>query len=308
MNPLIIANTQIRQDAAGRYCLNDLHQAAGGAKRHQPANWLRLDQARELIAEVEKSAESEGASSDLRNPPVHQVNDGFANGTYAVKELVYAYAMWISAAFHLHVIRAYDALVTQRVNEVASPLLAMPQHRADQLVSAGRIFSAALRTARQAHMSPARAMQAAFACAQRHTGIDWEQELGVTPGELGALPVPAPCSVASFHAAWANGDAGLPHIPVLTTDLYAAYQAWCSDRDTPAQPLGRFVSALLMVPGGPLVQRKRWRDEACLVGPHSFAMPLMQQHPGAGRSMEVWLGKCVQQFRAAAGGGQVVPA
>src|SRR5690606_40345260 len=49
---LVIANTQIRQDAAGRYCLNDLHQASGGAKRHQPGDWLRLKQTQELVAEV----------------------------------------------------------------------------------------------------------------------------------------------------------------------------------------------------------------------------------------------------------------
>lgn len=32
---LTIANTTIRQDAEGRYCLNDLHKAAGGEAKHK---------------------------------------------------------------------------------------------------------------------------------------------------------------------------------------------------------------------------------------------------------------------------------
>lgn len=186
MSALIIANTQIRCDAAGRYCLNDLHQASGGAKRHQPANWLRLEQTRELVAEVQKGPKCEEGLLRSEEPPVNQVNDGFGNGTYAAKELVYAYAMWISAAFHLHVIRAYDALVTAQPAE-ALPLLSAPQHRADQLVSAGRIFAAALRTARHLRLPPSRALRAAFDCTRRHTGIDWADELDAAD-TLKALP------------------------------------------------------------------------------------------------------------------------
>lgn len=103
MNDLIIAGTDIRRDDEGRFSLNDLHRAAGGEGRHQPSNWLRLDQTKALCSEIDHSSEVRSAQA---------VNGGTAPGTYVVKELVYAYAMWISPVFNLKVIRAYDAMVT----------------------------------------------------------------------------------------------------------------------------------------------------------------------------------------------------
>jgi hypothetical protein len=98
---IAIANITIRQDDQGRYCLNDLHCASGSDNKHRPSLWLNNQQAQELIAEIEKDEAGITASKILRGRGIQ--------GTYVVRELVYAYAMWISAKFHLQVIRAYDA-------------------------------------------------------------------------------------------------------------------------------------------------------------------------------------------------------
>ena len=101
MNEITILNTTISTDAAGRFSLNDLHKAAGEEKRHQPSDFLRLDQTKALIEEL-----SSGNSRSLT--PVNTVlGKGKDQGTFVAWELVYAYAMWISPKFHLHVIRTF---------------------------------------------------------------------------------------------------------------------------------------------------------------------------------------------------------
>lgn len=105
---LTIASTAIRQDDAGRYCLNDLHRAAvaagSNARTKEPGKFMSNAQTAELIEELETT----------QNPgsfPVLTI-EGRSGGTFACKELVYAYAMWISPRFHIEVIRAYDAMVS----------------------------------------------------------------------------------------------------------------------------------------------------------------------------------------------------
>lgn len=112
---LVIANTDIHQDAEGRFSLNDLHQAAissGVTKDIRPNEWLALEQTKGL-AEI-LITEKQG------NKPV-EAKAGRYGGTYVAKELVYAYAMWISPRFHLQVIRAYDSTVSEKVGKAALP-------------------------------------------------------------------------------------------------------------------------------------------------------------------------------------------
>ena len=118
---LTLSNTSIRQDLSGKFCLNDLHQAAGNLKRHRPGYFLETQQAQELIAEISKAV----IPALEQNQVVSVTHGGNYRGTFVVKELVYAYAMWISAKFNIAVIRAYDALVTEKPAE--QPYLASLQ-------------------------------------------------------------------------------------------------------------------------------------------------------------------------------------
>lgn len=114
---ITISEITIHQDSEGRYSLTDLHKAAGNEPKHQPALWLKLDNTQELVLEVAKSLNS----PDIGNPISEKINHlepvkiikGFSEkqGTYVVRPLVYAYAMWISAKFHLQVINAYDVFI-----------------------------------------------------------------------------------------------------------------------------------------------------------------------------------------------------
>ena len=107
MSALTIADITVRQDAEGRYCLNDLHKAAGGHVNHQPNFFMKRNESALLLAELnsDNSLNYEAAVSKA----------GRNGGTFVVKELVYAYAMWISPAFNLKIIRAFDELQTNGV-------------------------------------------------------------------------------------------------------------------------------------------------------------------------------------------------
>jgi|GEM_PF-3199532 len=104
MKSLTLIHQTIRQHE-GLYSLNDLHLAAGGEARHRPNYFLDNEQTQALIAELLEAGNP--ASKCIETVR----GKGKAQGTYACKELVIAYAAWISAAFHLKVIGVFLASV-----------------------------------------------------------------------------------------------------------------------------------------------------------------------------------------------------
>ena len=107
MNDLIIESRVIRQ-VNGLYCLNDLHKASGGENRHKPAEWLRLIQVNELIEELENESKVGIPTLNKNQDVIQVIHGGHGRGTYACRELVLAYATWISPHFFLQVLRTFD--------------------------------------------------------------------------------------------------------------------------------------------------------------------------------------------------------
>ena len=107
---LTIGTTSVRQ-VGELYSLNDLHKASGSEASKRPGEFMRNQQTQDLVAEISNAGIS-----------AFESRKGNAGGTFACKELVIAYAAWISAAFHLKVIRVFLSAATQQHEPVQATL------------------------------------------------------------------------------------------------------------------------------------------------------------------------------------------
>jgi hypothetical protein len=122
---LSIDGIVVGMDSQGRFSLTDLWRASQTAENKKPYFWLRTDSTKEIIQELVNEKQKHNTSVMLdskhntsviqHNTPVqncisytHPINTVNGVGSFGCRELVYSYAMWISPAFHLKVIRAYD--------------------------------------------------------------------------------------------------------------------------------------------------------------------------------------------------------
>ncbi len=139
MNALSIGTSSIRE-LDGLYSLNDLHKASGGEAKHEPNYFVRLDSTKALVSELEKSPET-GILENAGVPAIKTIA-GRNGGTYACRELVIAYAAWISAAFHLKVIRVFlnAQAAAPRPAPIPSDMMLVPKNAVEVLIGHSHIY------------------------------------------------------------------------------------------------------------------------------------------------------------------------
>lgn len=101
MSAITINETIIRVDSFGRLSLTDLWKASGSRESKRPYNFQNTESF-DSLNEILKG----------RYPqfePLTKTRGKYSGGTWAVKELVYAYGMYVSAEFMLKVIDVFDA-------------------------------------------------------------------------------------------------------------------------------------------------------------------------------------------------------
>lgn len=111
-NQVSINGVDIGGDGEGRFSLNDLHSAAGGLNSQKPSLFYRSGSF-EKVVQVLKAQNS-------AFEPIVKKRGRHNGGTWVCKELVYKYAMWVSADFEVKVIQTFDS-----VGRVQDSMLAM---------------------------------------------------------------------------------------------------------------------------------------------------------------------------------------
>ena len=115
MSNLAILNNSIR-NIDNLYSLNDLHKASGGADKHSPFRFMRNEQTKDLISEINSQTPNLVASKIIRGG-----SDLTVRGYWVCEELVLSYAMWIDPKFHLIVLRAFLAMHRNQPQQLALP-------------------------------------------------------------------------------------------------------------------------------------------------------------------------------------------
>lgn len=125
MPNISILNQEIKT-LNGLFSLNDLHRASGESESYRPSNFVRTEQTKALISEIEKES-SESSDMSFQEIAIKSVKGGKNAGTYGCTEIIYAYAMWISSAFYLKVIRHFHNSQQPQAHKLENPYISDEQ-------------------------------------------------------------------------------------------------------------------------------------------------------------------------------------
>lgn len=116
---IVMFNQEIRRDKEGRYCLNDLHKAAIASgldvERKNPSDFFRTDTAKIFVKSLE-------CMNETTYSPI-ETKEGRNGGSFACKELLYAYAMWLDKPIFLKIVKAIDdlSIIQEALNNFEVP-------------------------------------------------------------------------------------------------------------------------------------------------------------------------------------------
>lgn len=209
---LMIGEITINRSDNDLYSLNDLHKAAGGEQKHRPKYWLSNQQTQDLIATLQTEGGipfiEGGISPTDGGMPVSVIKGGLNQGTFVCRELVYAYATWISPVFHIQVIRGYDKWFTGpgriRLTGEKKPSLS-------KMIEFGRSSEKMMRIAKQSAISTDLFIRAQSLeilknyCEQTGTVF-------VDPALIGTRTINDPPDVSQFWDTFESINGGVQHL------------------------------------------------------------------------------------------------
>jgi hypothetical protein len=100
-NSINIGNITIHQSENGLYRVVDFWEASGKESRHNPKSFFKQSNIKELEKEIFNGGEI---------APFKIVTKGRYGGVYVCRELIIAYATWVSPKFFLTVLQTFDRL------------------------------------------------------------------------------------------------------------------------------------------------------------------------------------------------------
>lgn len=111
---MTIANNTIHTINGTHYSASDIFHASGSQTKDRVTYFLKQKHIKEMQRAYEAEAYDVDIPTSKRKAVIIVRGKGKRQGTYLCRELVYAYAMWISPEFALAVIRAFDDMMTRQ--------------------------------------------------------------------------------------------------------------------------------------------------------------------------------------------------